>query len=105
MQQDAAPAGGKELGVVEAIWVASLTTTSTTVNTANQHTYAKRHRQRVSRSRCVSAPAAELPVMDLDLGEHVKPCPLILRERSDSFTIGRLNTQSNSGWLTAVEGR
>ncbi len=47
----------------------------------------------------VSAPAAELPVVDLDLGERAKPCPLVLHERSDSFPIRRLKGQRDSGRL------
>jgi hypothetical protein len=36
---------------------------------------------------CVSAPAAELPVVHLDLEEPVEPRSLVLHERIDSFAI------------------
>ena len=52
---------------------------------------------------CVSAPAAELPVVHLDLGERVEPRPLVRHERVDSFAIRRLEGQSDSDRLGAIE--
>jgi hypothetical protein len=53
----------------------------------------------------VSAPTAELPVVDLDICEGAKPRPLVLDERIDSVAIRCLKGQSNSDRLGTIECR
>src|SRR3954451_19152625 len=56
-----------------------------------------------SKTLARSAPSAELPVVDLQVGEDAEPCPPVLHERVHSLPIRRLNSQRNSGGLAAVE--
>jgi hypothetical protein len=52
---------------------------------------------------CVSAPAAELPVMHLYLGERVEPRSLVIHERTDSFAIRRLNVAGKPCGLASLD--
>src|SRR4051794_10607666 len=50
-----------------------------------------------------SAPAAELPVVDLDIGEAVDAYPPLLEERTDRFPLSGLNRQRDADGLGVVQ--
>ena len=65
--------------------------------------YVVERREAGERAGAPSAPTAELPVVDLDLGQRAKSVLVGGHERIDSFPIRRLNGQGEPDRLTPVE--